>query len=1271
MAEQIAGVLPARSVGLTACPYPFSTQRKVTTFGEGMSITDVLVENNFDRKVWDRTRVTIDGVRIKPEYWHVVHPKAGTRVVIRVTPGSDETVRSVALIAVAVLATYAGQYYLANVAGASAFGAAAITAGVAVAGSLAVNALIPLEVPDTYNEDLRPGYGISGSQNRYAPFAAVPIIFGTHRSFPPHATKPYTEIVGNDQYLRQCFVVGHKDLNISSLKIGDNDLTSFEGVSWQIVCGGDDDTDAAITIIPNQVNEVSYTIQMNGLTGEAWEFGEAFYYWHEFTTSLDADEFSIDFTALQGLIRIQQDGDRRTVTVPLLVEYRETASPAGSWTRVGDFSIAGQTSNVVRKGFTYAFPSRGQYDVRVCRTTFDSSGDYVGGGTLIDDVWITAFRSIKNEPPVLHDDAALIALRIKSSEQLNGVVSTFNCVASSILPDWNGSSWVTRETQNPASCFRAVLQGVGNAKPVADSRIDLDALQEWHEECEAEGRTYNFEHTNTATVWDTLKQIARAGRARPTQIDGLWTVVRDKAQTTPVQHFSPLNSWNFSGTRNYRVMPHGWRFRFVNEEQDYQTDERIIYDDGYTESNATLFETISVAGVTNPDHVWKEGRYHLAVARLRPETFTFTTDFGNLACTQGDLVFVADDSIKVGLGSGWITGVTTSGSNITGIVLDTYFDMETGKTYVLRVRKSDGSSAQLQLFNWGTGSYKYFILSTPVAISGGPAVGNLAMYGELDLEYMPMVVDSILPGPDLTATLKCYPYNDAIYTADTGTIPAYSTYITNPAGVTQPVLQSIQSDEWVMLRAADGTLQPRILVAFGFSGNRENVSSIELQYRVYGTEAWETMPSVPWYASGISINNVYEGETYELRARYLFIGGNYGQFTSPVQHTVIGKTSLPPDVTIATVVRQPDGTREFRAASAVIPPDFAGYVIRYASGTDAPYPDWDDMTPLHTGVIKSFPWETNQLTAGDYTLAFKQEDTSGNQSANPLYIVSTLGDPRSQNILVNDDFVQSGWGGTKTGCYIDVVTGNLIPGSDDTWADIPATWAAWTVWNSNPSDMTYEGTGGESAYYDLGGVITVTPLFTVETVGNAGTITREVRYKNNLGDAWSAWISVDAADSPFTNTITARYIQPRITVVDPAVLGISRAQFILSADTISEYHNDFDMATDDTASPHVVGDVRLPLSKSYALIIKVGVVLQGVGANTTWRLVDRDPTLGPRILVYSSSSLADLTIDYEIIGLSGDAGTGTPASPLTSYLLLETSDSLLLESGDHFLLENA
>lgn len=116
------------------------------------------------------------------------------------------------------------------------------------------------------------------------------------------------------------------------------------------------------------------------------------------------------------------------------------------------------------------------------------------------------------------------------------------------------------------------------------------------------------------------------------------------------------------------------------------------------------------------------------------------------------------------------------------------------------------------------------------------------------------------------------------------------------------------------------------------------------------------------------------------------------------------------------ISRQADGTRQFDWATTIPPSDLDGARIRYLLGAAT---DWTLMTPMHQGVLKASPFETNQLAAGTYTFAIKNVDGAGNESANALFIGPvTIGDPRIAGAL--GDFTENpAWAGTKYDCHID------------------------------------------------------------------------------------------------------------------------------------------------------------------------------------------------------------------------------------------------------------
>jgi hypothetical protein len=77
---------------------------------------------------------------------------------------------------------------------------------------------------------------LSGGSNQANRWGPIPKIFGIHKHFPPYGAETYTEIVGDEQFLRLYFVWGISragaipGIQIENLKIGETALGQFEGV---------------------------------------------------------------------------------------------------------------------------------------------------------------------------------------------------------------------------------------------------------------------------------------------------------------------------------------------------------------------------------------------------------------------------------------------------------------------------------------------------------------------------------------------------------------------------------------------------------------------------------------------------------------------------------------------------------------------------------------------------------------------------------------------------------------------------------------------------------------------------------------------------------------------------------------------------------------------------------------------------------------------------------------------------------------------------------
>ena len=1351
---------------IVACPRPFSVERLDFLETPGSTVAQLLGRCGLNP---DRihARVFLDDRLLPEAEWQTIMPSAGQILTIRVIPlggggGGKDALRIVAMIAVVALAIYSGGA-LAGLAGltevvegvtvlttAGLVLSAVVTAAVSIAGSLVINALIPPAAPKLSRLGAvggvdSPSLSVTGARNQPSLYGPIPRVLGRHRIFPPYGAKPFTEIVGADQYLRLLFCLGYGPLTVSDLKIGTTPIDQYTDVQYEIRQGYGGDP--PLTLYTNDVQEDALSILLTAAGGA------------QMRVSRDqADELSADIVFLAGLIQFDTAGNKLARTVQVKVEYRpvsggvwtivdsvaavaaartttygahkdltftalaagfngnninviylasdalrvtvsgrsitveivdgvttatqirdainaSTAStfmtaayapaqngsgtppaatygvidpgdegqgipPTSGWSPVWTlqngsdavpaFSVTEARANLVRRGIRWTMPGPGAFEVRLTRLTADTSDT-----TIRDQVYWSTFRTIRHRQPLAKPGLAQVALRIKATDQLNGVVDQFNCVVQSIIPDWTGTTWATRPTSNPAAMYREVLQGDANARALADSRLDLSTLQTWSLENTAKGFEFNQVIDFRTTVFQLLQDVAAAGRARFGMRDGKYAAVRDLSQTTPIQHFTPRNSWGFRGTKVFVDQPHALKVRFINPDSEWQQDEVVVYDDGYTSSNATKFETLELTGVTNSSQAWKLGRYHMAVARLRPETYELWTDIENLVCTAGDLVKLVHDIPQFGLGAARIKVVTVDGGgNATGLTLDDVIPMEAGKSYAVRIRKSDGTSL-LQQITTQAGEQSVVTFTAVIPAASIPAVGDLVLFGILNSESVDCLVKAIDPGPDFTAKLTLVDAAPAVLTADSGTIPAFDSQITVAPFIQQqpaaPIVDQVRSDEEVLVRNLDGVLQSRILITAHFaSGGTVPVEHVEVQWRRTGsTGAWlRQTQALAGDAIELSLQPVEDGIAYDVQLRSVGAAGEISAWTLITNHTVVGKTSLPPDVPVLVF----DGDL-LRWAYPTPPPDFAGFRIKARAGTEIL---WNEGVVLHDTLVTDmvFPIIPDGLVK---VFMIKAVDVAGNESANP----ATLLDAGSATIVLGNlaetqDLKAQGFPGTIVNGTI--VGGDLKADSETTfWTNDAA--RMWTLdsalfWTGSYKTMTYTFTVLPPPAWLMGKLrlaMTITSgKWTLTYRPDAQT--RFWTTNSNLfwtTDAALMWLAAKPGFMTWPGAIgpmTRQVYEFQVVANGGPVQGIISAFKVL-----------FDMPditeTFDNVSVPAAGK-RLAITKTYAKIKSVQVTLDDDGGAGRFPMVlDKDYLAGPLVEVNDVNNVPVAgVVDAQVVG---------------------------------------
>jgi hypothetical protein len=573
---------------------------------------------------------------IEPCFWSQTRPRAGVRVVMRLVPGKD-ALRSVLLIVVQVAAlAFAGPVAGLLGLGQGAFAVGAVGAGLTVIGSLLVNALVPMPEEDAQRS--RQNYRITGWANEVRLDEPVPDLHGLHRVAPPFAATSYTEIVGDQQFVRAVFCVGLGPIKLSDIRLGETSIADYSDVEMEVREGRPDDE--PLSLYPRQVLEETEGIELvrpqpvddkgDPVDGPSEETPVVR------QTAADTQDVNVIFAFPTGLFAVDDKGRQAQRSVTVRIRQRLVGDQ--DWQDVATLAIAASSREPVYRQHSWQLAARGKWDLEFTRMTDDSPSSSVS-----DQVQVAAIQSIRPEYPVNMDKPlALISLRIRATHQLNGPLDNLNCLAQRYARRWDGTAWTEGLPRTPAAAFVAVLQGASNPFPATDTQIDWDAMLDWLEWCELKGLRYDQVIEQGLSLGDLLREICAAGRAVPRH-DGIrWSVTIDRPAGEIVDHISPRNSSDFTWQRAYFDPPHAFRVTFFDETNDYKQAERIVPWPGHT-GPITVTEQINLPGKTNPREIWIEARRRMYELIHRPDTFT--TMQGGMArvVTRGDLVMGSYD----------------------------------------------------------------------------------------------------------------------------------------------------------------------------------------------------------------------------------------------------------------------------------------------------------------------------------------------------------------------------------------------------------------------------------------------------------------------------------------------------------------------------------------------------------------------------------------------------------------------------------------------------
>ena len=776
------------SVKVTAYLNPFSNEKKEIVLDEPISVNEIIRKIDAGKQNPDGWRVLVDD-EIITDFSRI--PDDGTTVYMKLIPQSDQYSQTqktgigmkvgggaLAVIGIILCCTGVG----------AGFGVALIGSGVGM--FLGGMAVYNIDIPDVGNikdrEKPKQDPSIRGGRNQMRQYGFIPVLFGKRRIYADLATNPYTLVNSNKSlYLYQLFCVGQKDIDIDtdSFKIGETPLIEYSETKdmSKILSGQDDHIRIGIThgtARPPLITKCVHEEQMNKVLKHALDDGtDGSIVW---TTPDETDEINIDIFFHNGLGKYDDEGKLEAASVGVAAFYKRYDHDDSHYTKIGYFGqnnsdiVSGKILKTIRRTTSVSGLTPNKYTVKVIRLSEDSTDS-----KTIDDVYVGSIRAMKNESPVSEErcrQITLIALKLKATEKLNGMVDQLNFEARSQLPVFNGNEISYSSSSNPASAAMYAMQGEFSQQKLSDSEIDFDSFRNLYQWCENHSYECNAYLTESMAISELLSSIGSTCRTEITRINGKMRALQDIERNSFVQMFSPRNSSGYEESILLSEIPDEMKLGFVDSENGFAENEVAVYNtpNGAKNGEVATSQTVNLWGITDSVQARKLGMYKYAVSKRRALIHKFTADFEYLMCQKGDWIKYAGDLALAGICQGRIAErIVNQEGKIAGFFLDEECPMESGKSYGLRVRKKDGICTIIYLQNTAgeeENDGKQVLLRNPIALSSSPDEGDLFYFGEVRSskleDSIDLVVTDIQCSDDLTAELTCVDYAPEIFGVD-------------------------------------------------------------------------------------------------------------------------------------------------------------------------------------------------------------------------------------------------------------------------------------------------------------------------------------------------------------------------------------------------------------------------------------------------------------------------------------------------------------------------
>ena len=606
---------------------------------------------------------------------------------------------------------------------------------------------------DSKTDDSTPTYSWGGVQTMEGQNNPIALTYGKVKSGGQTIGK-FVSVSGDDEYLNWLIACGEGPLSITNIKLNDNDISIYSGAEYTTRSGENDQS-----VVP-YFNDTYYTANLSyHMTNVgAWYTSDAP------GTATQGLIFKIECP--NGLFHATDQGKLVYNTLYIDLEYR--LKGAQSWTSFRqNWSISGDSKKAIRKELrTWELPA-GEYEAR-CRV---KSINYTDQTRDSFEIYWTAITS------VIVDDftypcTALIGIRAKATDQLNGTPRLTFMKERANVWVWNGSSYVEKPANNPAWACYDLLHQARRLKNIRTGNYEFEVrgapkeamryadFAAWANFCATKELYVNIELNASGEVLEVANnKIAPVGRGLVVRFGTKYGCIYDHVQA-PVQMFGMGNI--VEGTFSEEFLKVADRancveITFTNKDADYERDVLTIYGDTYDSDGYEKTAQMTFDGIVDYRQAYREGMYQLYSNQYLLRTVSFEADIDAIACTVGDVVLVSHD-VPQWANSGRIETIDGATWTLPVELADTtssYHIQWRSVNDVLYVRNcAIVSSAD---------GWTVITVQGEIPVEDPPHEGDVFDIALANIDSKPFVIKSITRAQDFRRRISCIEYNENVY----------------------------------------------------------------------------------------------------------------------------------------------------------------------------------------------------------------------------------------------------------------------------------------------------------------------------------------------------------------------------------------------------------------------------------------------------------------------------------------------------------------------------